>query len=244
MMNYKVVLLHLLLVGLFACGNAADPTADVDTYPDLKIAGAMKNVMWKGELDGIIQLDTIKEEAGLYGLGPLSYLRGELLIKDGKTYVSKVLTDSTMSVEATAEVSAPFFVYGYVQQWKTLELPPEVKTIKELEVFIDTQTQTAKRPFAFKLSGQVASANIHIQNLPEGTKVSSPKEAHQGQTNYKLENEEVEIIGFFSTAHQGIFTHHDSYLHMHLITADEQQMGHLDAVTLVPERMKLYLPVR
>ena len=83
---------------------------------------------------------------------------------------------------------------------------------------------------------------IHVQNLPEGTKVSSPEEAHQGQTNFTLKNEQVEIVGFFSTEHQGIFTHHDSYLHMHLLTTDESKMGHLDQVEST--EMKLYLPRR
>lgn len=67
--------------------------------------------------------------------------------------------------------------------------------------------------------GTVASAVIHIQNLPLGTKVSSPEEAHQGQRNYLIEEESVEVVGFFSTKHQGVFTHHNSFVHMHLINA-------------------------
>ena len=76
--------------------------------------------------------------------------------------------------------------------------------------------------------------------MPEGTKVSSPDEAHQGQTNYNIANENAEIIGFFSTEHKGVFTHHDSFLHMHLITKDESKMGHLDELEI--GEMKLYLP--
>lgn len=74
--------------------------------------------------------------------------------------------------------------------------------------------------------------------------VSSPDEAHQGQKNYTLYNEQSEIIGFFSTEHKAIFTHHDTYLHMHLITADRQKMGHLDDVRFKKGTMMLYLPTR
>ena len=95
------------------------------------------------------------------------------------------------------------------------------------------------RPFVFKLKGQIDSAKIHIQNLPKGTKVSSPEEAHQGQINYALGNSEVEIVGFFSTEHKGIFTHHDSNVHMHLITTNRKKMGHLDELKI--GKMKLYL---
>jgi acetolactate decarboxylase len=70
--------------------------------------------------------------------------------------------------------------------------------------------------------------------------VSSPEDAHKGQTNYNLKNEEVVIIGFFSTEHKGVFTHHDSFLHLHLITKDERKMGHLDMAEF--NEMELYLP--
>jgi acetolactate decarboxylase len=58
--------------------------------------------------------------------------------------------------------------------------------------------------------------------------------------NYSLGSEEVEIIGFFSTEHQAVFTHHDTYVHLHLMTKDESKMGHLDEVVF--DEMKLYLP--
>lgn len=238
-MDIKQLAIVLLTIGLLSC-NSTLKEKNTETYSDIKIVGAMKNVMWKGELAGRIDLDTISNKNGLYGLGPVSYLRGELLINNGKSYVSKVTSDATMTVEKTFETSAPFLVYGNVTEWDDIELPSDLKTIKDLETFIDNKTTEFKRPFTFKLIGQVSSAIIHIQNLPEGTKVTSPAEAHQGQTNYTIENEDVEIIGFFSTKHKGIFTHHDSFLHMHLITKDERKMGHLDELEI--GEMKLYLP--
>jgi len=215
---------------------------DAVTYSEVKIVGAMKKVMWNGELGSTIDLDSISDKNGLYGLGPVSYLTGELLINNGNSYVSKVATDSTMTVEKTFDTSAPFFVYANIAEWNEVELASNIKTIQDLEKLIDEKTTEFKRPFAFKLIGKVSKAVIHIQNLPEGTKVSSPDEAHQGQTNYQLNNEESEIIGFFSKEHKGVFTHHDSFLHMHLITKDESKMGHLDELEI--GIMKLYLPTK
>lgn len=236
----KNLIVGVLIIGV--CGCHSDPKKNNlnETYPDINIVGAMKKVMWKGELHGAINLDTISNKKGLYGIGPVSYLTGELLINDGISYVSKATSDSTMIVEKNFKVSAPFFVYANVNEWKEIELRPEIKTIQDIEELVDEITTNLKRPFAFKLSGKVSKAIIHIQNLPKGTKVSSPAEAHQGQTNYELKNESVEIIGFFSTEHKGIFTHHDSNIHLHLITKDESKMGHLDELEI--ENMKLYLP--
>lgn len=236
-MNIKQIAFGFMAIGLISCNSTQKET---EIYTDIKIIGAMKNVMWKGELGSSIDLDTISNKDGLYGLGPVSYLTGELLINNGKSFVSRVASDSTITVETTLKISAPFFVYGNVTEWYKIELPGNVKTIQDLEKFIDDKTTNFKRPFAFKIIGDVSSAIIHIQNLPEGTKVSSPYEAHQGQINYNIENEAAEIIGFFSTEHKGIFTHHDSFLHLHLITKDESKMGHLDELEI--GQMTLYLP--
>lgn len=242
-MNLKQLEIVLLTITLISCNSTQkEKNSDkTETYPDIKIVGAMKNVMWKGELGSSIDLDTIANKNGLYGLGPMSYLTGELLINNGISYISKVTSDSTMTVKKTYDTSAPFFVYGNVTKWHEIELPSNVKSIRDLENFIGDKTTEFKRPFAFKLIGQISNAIIHIQNLPKGTKVASPDEAHQGQINYNISNEDAEIIGFFSTQHKGIFTHHDSFLHMHLITKDESKMGHLDKLEI--EKMKLYLPL-
>ena len=79
---------------------------------NVTIVGAMKNVMWKGELSGRIYLDTMSNKEGLYGLGPESYLTGELLVNNGVSYLSKVISDSSMNVERRFDVSARFFVYS------------------------------------------------------------------------------------------------------------------------------------
>ena len=238
MINNKIILGLLALVVL-SC-NSINKKSNKSNYNDLHIVGAMKNVMWKGELGSSISLDSISDKQGLYGIGPESYLTGELLINNGKSYVSRVTSDSTMFVQQKFDISAPFFVYANVNKWEEIELPQSIRTIKDVEKYVDEKTIKNKRPFAFKLIGSISEALIHIQNLPEGTKVSSPDEAHQGQTNYVLKNEDVEVIGFFSTEHKGVFTHHDSYIHLHLITKDEQKMGHLDELEI--NAMKLYLP--
>lgn len=232
--------LLLLFIAMIGCDSSKKESSSDETYSDVQIVGAMKNVMWKGELGSSINLDTIANKKGLYGLGPESYLTGELLLMDGQSFVSRVTSDSTMAVEKTFDVSAPFLVYAHVNEWQEIKLPANIKTIPELEKFIDQKTAGSKRPFAFKLSGSVASAHIHVQNLPAGSKVSSPEEAHRGQTNYALQSEQVNIVGFFSTEHKGVFTHHDSFLHLHLITKDEKMMGHLDQVEMVD--MTLHLP--
>ena len=95
----------------------------------------------------------------------------------------------------------------------------------------------------FKISGVADNALIHIVNLPAGSKVNSPTQAHQGQIDYELSNEQIDIVGFFSTEHKAIFTHHDSNVHLHLITENRQKMGHLDEILFKDGSLTLYLPL-
>lgn len=209
---------------------------------EVKIVGQMKNVMWKGELYGNINLDTIDNKTNLYGLGPVEYLAGEILIINGRSYKATVTSDTTMDVESTYNIKAPFFGYANISNWTEQNLPDDIQTIPQLETYLYKVTENLRRPFMFKLTGTVEQATIHVVNLPKGSKVSSPKEAHIGQKDFELQNEQAEIIGFFSTEHKGIFTHHETFLHMHLITSDRKKMGHLDHVFFKKSAMKLYLP--
>lgn len=240
---FTVPLLLLSIIILFT-GCDTEPRqahqTDESSPPEVLITGAMKRVMWEGKLDGLIRFDTLSDRQGLYGIGPLVGLRGEITIDDGKVYVSRVTSDSTMVVEESTASSAPFFVRAKVNDWKSIPLPPEVKTIQQLEAFLVKQVENRPDPLPFKLTGEIERAVIHVQNLPPGTPVSSPAEAHQGQVDYTLGAERVRIIGFYSQKHQGVFTHHDSYLHLHLITEDENWMGHLDEVSF--KDVQLLLP--
>lgn len=236
-MKLRTVPFKLAVFILASCSLKAQQTSN-----EVTIVGEMKHVMWKGQLYGSINLDTIAKKQHLYGLGPLEYLAGEILILDGQSFKSTVTSDLTMKVEETYDIKAPFLGYANISKWTNRMLPDSVQTIQQLETYLDKVTQNALRPFIFKISGTVEKATIHIVNLPEGSKVSSPDEAHKGQKNYALENEPSLIIGFFSTEHKAIFTHHDTFLHMHLITEDRQKMGHLDEVVFRKGGMKLYLP--
>lgn len=244
----KTILSLLSATVLFsACQNAESKSGSTEKTgftPIVSIVGEMRNVMHKGELFGTIDLDTISNKSHLYGLGPVEFLQGEILIVNGKSYISKVFTDSTMNVEESFKVKAPFFVYSNVEKWVEKEVPDSVQTIQQLELFLDAVTKDAIRPFAFRLIATVDSADIHIVNLPLGTEVHSPEEAHQNQKTYKVKNSEAEIIGFFSTEHAGVFIHHDSFIHMHLITKDKEQMGHVDKMDLKQGAFKLYLPLQ
>jgi len=52
-----------------------------------------------------------------------------------------------------------------------------------------------------------------------------------------------DIIGFFSTEHQTVFTHHDTYIHIHFINSERTEMGHIDDLSFDGKsKIKVFLP--
>lgn len=49
------------------------------------------------------------------------------------------------------------------------------------------------------------------------------------------------LVGFYSSQHHGIFTHHGSDTHVHVVLAEENASGHVDGVT-VGRGARLRLP--
>ena len=237
----KPLLLFFLALTFLAC----DPNRKPPTYSrddgNLTVAGSMTSVLYDGKTRGQIQLDTISERKGLYGLGPAAFLQGELLILDGQAYRSRVISKEEMKVEQTFLAKAPYFVYTHQTIWQEFTLPPSVRTYQQLLDYVDRMTTSKPRPLVFRLSGRVKHADIHLANLPNGVHPSEPKEALTGQQSYRLTDRDVDIVGFFSVHHQGIFTDLDSYGHLHLITADRDMMGHLYGLN-PGAGMRLFLP--
>ena len=46
--------------------------------------------MWKGDLKGKIATDSLNNKE-TYGLGPIEFLKGEIVVFEGQTFVSKVI---------------------------------------------------------------------------------------------------------------------------------------------------------
>ena len=239
-MNLKYIALFTCILVFASCGSKNDSNQNDNS--EVKVAGAMKNVMWKGELGSVISLDTITNRKGLFGIGPLAHLKGEILLLNGRAYVSRIQDDGTPTVNIEGNVNAPFFVYANQNDWKEIILPENVVGISAIEDFVARQTKDVTEPFVFKIHGTALKATYHIQNLADGSVVTNPDEAHAGQQSFKIFNKKVVIIGFYSKNHQGIFTHHDSNMHLHVITSDWKHMGHLDELTLDVQSGTLLLP--
>ena len=204
----------------------------------VRVVGKMRDVMWKGDLKGKITTDSLRTKE-TYGLGPLEFLKGEVLLFEGQTFVSKVVDSISHEVNKVPSANAPFFVYTTNSNLKVIELPPTNYSLKGIEEHINSVYENYDQPLLIRMDGLFDDIKLHSVNLPEGKKVSSPDEAHQGLTQYDFENISGSLIGFFSRNHKTVFTHHDSFFHAHFISDDREVLGHLDELNFYSSQIKL-----
>jgi len=204
----------------------------------VRATGAMRNTMFNGQLAGLIDMDSLALP-GTFGIGPLEYLRGEVLVLDGEVYTSAVNNSGSMLVTRDQGMKAPFFVHQTVKQWTEVQLPDSVMDLAGLDRFLTARYAGLKEPFAFRLSGPFARVEVHIVDVPLGTVINGPDDAHRDNKHFQITGTQGEALGFFSTAHKAVFTHHDTNIHVHAITAERDWMGHVEALSFVSKRVRL-----
>lgn len=210
----------------------------------VETTGAMREMFQTGKIEGNIEIAKIPEQKNLYAVGPLENLSGEIMIWNGKPLTS-FIKDKAVKVETNPNAKAVFFVWANVEKWREVSVPNTVKTYNELETFIAESAGkinlNADEPFPFLLKGKFQSIEWHINDYkPDGTKLTHEK--HDAMKfKKKSENTKLEMLGFYSPKHQGVFTHHTRTTHIHANDKKRSFIGHVDDLALNGE-IKLYLP--
>ncbi len=98
-------------------------------------------------------------------------------------------------------------------------------------------------PFPFLIEGVAKTARYHVMNRTESTPPRPGPESHEkAKVRFTIEDKPVGILGSYSEHHQGILTHHSSFVHMHVKADDYKITGHLEAIELEPGA-RLLLPL-
>ena len=212
------------------------------SVPDVKVSGAMKNIMVNGDLSAHINLDTLNK-TNLYGLGPVDGLKGEIMVLNGKVYATSKSGNTLLNSQDKISL-ASMLVYSTVKNWRPVRIRTSVNSFAELEKLVE---KTAREnsyntaiPFAFKIEVSPSIADYHVIDWKEGTTHTMPNHkqfAYSGQ----LSNKKSVLLGFYSKNHQSIFTHHTSNVHVHLLDVRSETVGHLDDIQTQGE-ITVYLP--
>lgn len=232
--------IFIILVITFSVQSCKD---SVGTSGTVQYSGNLSEVMG-GKLDATITLNELKSKKNLYALGVMENLSGEIQIFNSQPLNSRRGPEK-IEIDRNFQAKAALLVYAQVDEWQEIEVPKAILTMGQFESYIDYTAEKAgidtSKPFPFLLQGYIRKLNWHIVNLNQNTVQRSHMDHIKAGLNGVTVEENVEILGFFSKDHQGVFTHHGSNVHMHFKSKSELLAAHLDDI-LLGEYMTLKLP--
>lgn len=221
----------------------------------LEYAGSQKSIFDKGKAEAVVPLAVMSGAGDLQGVGAVSGLDGEVTVFRGKPYVTKVRGAGFEMDHGTAH-HATFAVWARVPSWTEQPIPPGVEGYVDLQNFVKARAAAAGidvgKPFPFQVSGTPVEVKWHINvDLTEGKPVT-PDLFARSKANYVARNQAMDIVGFYSEQHPGVFI--SAYapatppggsaknaMHIHMVARDGKSAGHIDNLTLAPG-MVLRLP--
>jgi acetolactate decarboxylase len=136
---------------------------------------------------------------------------------------------------STWRARACFLVWAAVPDWaeRTLEVSaPSLNDIERVVVALARETGLdPDRPLPLRARATAVLATLHVLDKRDGLP-HNPERHEQAKVRRTLERAPVELVGFYSRQHRGIFTPGESNVHVHVRTADGRMSGHLETIRL------------
>jgi len=208
--------------------------------------GAQRDIYKTGKATGVVSLEDLAGREGLYAVGPVEGLDGEITVFDSKPYINK-MRGMGFVLDTTFKHGAFFLVWSEQTKWKDVIIPNTVKGYVDLQHFVKAQAQVAgidtTKPFPFLLAGTPAKIKWHINvDRTEGKPITNEL-YFKSKENFVMKDEPVDIIGFYSEHHAGIFVTRfvpaikegsgmENAMHIHLVSRVSKAAGHIDDMTL------------
>ena len=247
---------QFLLIGLCVVAVAGTAIALNSTKEGLiEYIGAQKDIFKTGKATSVISLESLADRPGLFAVGPIDGLDGEITIFDSKPYITKVRGKEYI-MDNTLKHGAFFLVWTEQTKWQDVPVPATIKGYVDLQKFVKAQAQAAgidiTKPFPFLLAGTPVEIKWHINvDRTEGKPITNEL-FMKSKEPFVTKNEPVDIIGFYAEHHAGVFlpssnpsfmegTGVQNAIHIHLVSKTGKAAGHIDNITL-GEGMVLRLP--
>jgi acetolactate decarboxylase len=246
----RTTLFVLCAAAACAAGLVASNKAGLVEY-----AGAQKEIVASGRTQSVMDLKSLARRRGLYAVGAVEGLDGEITIFDSKPYISKVRGE-TFTVDDSFDHGAIFIVWSEQSNWRDIPIPNTVKRYAELQKFVRAQAAAAgidvAKPFPFLVSGTPAEVAWHINVDRTEGKPLTKELFMKSKAGYVIKNEPVDIVGFYSEMLSGVFIKPEeaaikpqdgitNAIHIHVVSHTGKAAGHIDDLTL-GDGMTLRLP--
>ncbi len=214
--------------------------------------GHFMHMMHTGETAGQVQLSRLDTSTGVWGVGALADLKGEIIQVDGKLLVS-------LGSDAQGKVNPPkphdsavLWASAKVTQWVSAKVPSDMNQA-QFEAFAKEQAKAQKldleQPFVFRVSGDYAHLIWHVvtgeKSTGGGGHVAHSQGAQGGhggghanqQSGMKVfRNPQAngQLVGVYSGAQlEGVVSHPGERFHVHYINNDMTMSGHVDQYSVL-----------
>lgn len=249
---FKRASIFTLCIIVAACATVA---LNANKEGLVEYLGAQKNIFATGKAERVITLKSLEDRDNLFAIGPVDGLDGEITIFNSKPYISKV-RGNDYDIDHTLNHGAIFLVWAQNSNWKDISISDSVKTYLDLQRFVKEQALAlgidVTKPFPFQLVGMPVEVKWHINvDRTEGKSITKELFA-KSKAKYVIKNEPVDIIGFYSENHPGVFISQyapaikphsgmKNAIHIHVVSRAGKAAGHIDDITL-GQGMTLRLP--
>jgi acetolactate decarboxylase len=222
---------------------------DALSQAPVTVYGELRAIMQRGDLSPKVSLDTMKMTSTTFGLGVAAGLKGEIIIIEGKPYVSYI-KDGKVDLKQAKDLNAAMIVTSdLVMNRRTMKLDSnaegamrsrgivsQVQSLKSLEELLDFLVAREKitGPVAFVIDVFSGNVSYHVIDWKDGVE-HTPENHKQFAVSGKLINERMTIVGFYSQSSVGVFTPHSSKIHVHVYCPSKGIVGHIEELVLKGE---------
>jgi acetolactate decarboxylase len=216
---------------------------------NVHVHGSLRAMLHENQFGSQIDLATLPQSPHLFGLGALADLAGEVLVLEGRTYVSYPNGAHAATTEElpTASLGAALLVTTQVEAWDGFVVEAEIAwedfeaTLRQWVERLGWDTQ---QRLPFQIIGRFPELQWHVI---DGSRLQGGGGSHeqhlQAASRLQAQNAAARIVGFYSLQDQGVFTHRDAISHLHCLTSEPQQMGHVDRM-VVPAGARVLFPAQ
>jgi alpha-acetolactate decarboxylase len=210
-----------------------------DTPFDFTVYGNFKKMVRTGDASRKVAVLSVSDSDGIYGVGAIAELRGEILVWDGNIFVTPGESDTGSTRPATSDDQATLIVTARVKEWIEVQIVHDM-TQPEFEQFvIDNASATQiniNRPFPFIVNGEVTDYTWHVitgrvKRHDGGAKHQKAKhgKGHATRRTFSGPKTTGKLIGFYSAEKfEGVISHPGERFHVHYADHDVKISGHLD----------------
>lgn len=241
--------LLLLTAGLAAAQHKdVQPSAAGD---GLEVHGSFRRLAHTGDTAGKVALGAIRAEPGVWGVGALAGLEGELVVADGRVLVSRGSDQKGRTEAPGPSDMATLYAGTKVSDWSQVVVPSEMNR-PQFERFLQNSAEKREAaqdaPFVFRVEGAFPKLVWHV--VRGRASHGHPGTAHGGQHANPRAGMHVfdepgsrgQLIGIHSgAALEGVVSHPGERLHIHFADRTLARSGHVDDYSVAAGAI-LYLP--